>query len=302
MTKEREAVAKKVTWIGFGVNSALTLAKILAGIFGKSSAMVADGVHSLSDFITDLIVIFFIGVSSKEKDEDHDYGHGKFETFATLIISIMLVAVGLGILIGGGMKIYKSLFVGEIIDKPSMVALIAALISILSKEWLFRYTYKVGKEIKSDAVVANAWHHRSDAFSSIGTLIGIGGAIFLGEKWRILDPIASIIVSVFIVIAGIKLFIPAVKELLEASLSKEIENDITELILSTEGVKDMHNLKTRKNGSYYIVDVHIKVDPDITIVQGHDISTDVENRLREHYGKGLMSSIHIEPFKGEKKN
>lgn len=297
MERTRESIAKKVTWIGFAVNSFLTLAKILAGIFGKSSAMLADGVHSLSDFVTDLVVIFFIGVSSKGKDNDHDYGHGKFETFATLIISIMLVAVGLGIFIGGGMKIYKSLFVGEIIDKPSIIALIAAFISIVSKEWLFRYTDKVGKEIKSDAVIANAWHHRSDAFSSIGTLIGIGGAIFLGEKWRILDPIASIIVSVFIVIAGIKLFIPAVKELLEASLPDDVENHITDIILSTEGVKGMHNLKTRKNGSYYIVDVHIKVDPGITIVAGHDISTDVENRLREHFGKGLQSSIHIEPYK-----
>ena len=290
--------AKKVTWVGFAVNSFLSAGKIFAGIFGHSAAMLADGVHSLSDFLTDLIVIFFLGISSKDKDENHDYGHGKFETFATLIISIMLVGVGIGILYEGAVKVYNSIFNELDIAQPSYIALIAALISIISKEWLYWYTISVGKKIKSDAVIANAWHHRTDAFSSVGTLIGISGAMFLGSKWRILDPIASIIVSVFIVIAGIKLFIPAVKELLESSLSSEIEEEITKTILGTNGVLGMHNLKTRKNGSYYIIDVHIKVNPNITIVAGHDISTDVENNLRNKYGKTVQTSIHIEPYKG----
>lgn len=294
MSDERTRKAKEVTWVGFFCNLILTAAKLAAGIFGKSSAMVADSIHSLSDFLTDLIVLCFIGISGKGKDENHDYGHGKYETFATLLVSTMLVVVGVGLFYQGGGKIHDSIK-GAVIGKPTYLALIAAVISIVVKELLYWYTYFVGKKIKSDAVVANAWHHRSDALSSIGTLLGISGAMFLGENFRILDPLACLVVSIFIVIAGIKLLLPAVKELLESSLSDEIESNIFEIIINTPGVKTAHNLKTRKNGSYYIIDVHIRVEPEITVREGHDISHLVEKNLREKFGAGLQTSIHIEP-------
>jgi cation diffusion facilitator family transporter len=292
---ERAKEAVRITWIGFFVNMILSIGKVLVGIFGKSAAMTADGIHSLSDFLTDLIVIIFIRISSKDKDEDHQYGHGKFETLATLIVSIMLIVVGLGLLFNGGEEVYKALN-GIELSEPSYWAIIAALLSIGTKEWLYRITVNVGKKIKSDAVVANAWHHRSDALSSIGTLVGISGAIFLGEKWRVLDPIAAIVVSFFIVKVGYNLLVPALQELMEKALPKDIEERIGILISNTKGVITYHNLKTRKNGNIYIIDVHIKVEPLITVVEGHNIATSVENTLRDSFGPRTQTSIHIEPY------
>lgn len=291
--RAKEAVS--ITWTGLYVNMILSLGKILTGIFGKSAAMLADGIHSLSDFLTDFIVIVFIKISSKAKDDDHNYGHGKFETLATLLVSVMLMLVGVGILYSGLKDIVKSMN-GDLLEAPSYWAIVAAIISILIKEWLYRITVKTGRKIKSEAVVANAWHHRSDAFSSIGTLIGISGAIFLGNKWRILDPIASIIVSLFIVKVGYDLLKPALQELMERALPKDIEERIGEIIRITPGVIKFHNLKTRKSGNTYIIDVHIKVDPAITVVEAHDISSDVEKALRMNFGETTQTSIHIEPY------
>lgn len=295
--KEREKQASKVTWLGFWTNLVLSLAKVAAGVLGKSAAMIADGIHSISDFFTDFIVIIFLKISSKDTDESHDYGHGKFETFATFIISIALFAVA-GLLIWSGSdKIIRALH-GEQISKPSMIALAAALISIIVKEWLYRKTKRVGEKIDSQAVIANAWHHRSDAMSSVGTLIGISGAMFFGMKWRVLDPIASIIVSIFIIAVALKLLRPAVDELTEASLPKNIEDEISRIITSVDGVDTMHRLKTRKSGNSYIIDVHVKVDPQMTVIDAHDnIASKIEDHLREKYGKQTQISIHIEPFR-----
>ncbi len=299
LLKGRRHEAEKITWIGFFINMILSVGKIMAGIFGKSAAMLADGVHSFSDFVTDLVVIAFIKVSSKAKDDDHRYGHGKYETFATLIISIALIVVGAGILSNGIHKIIDS-FNGIQLEKPTYLALIAAAVSIISKEILFRCTNKVGKKIKSDAVVANAWHHRSDAFSSIGTLLGISGAMFLSQQWRILDPIASIIVSIFIFIAALKIIIPAINELLDHALPKEIEDQMSEAILAVDGVKAMHHLDTRKNGNSYVIDVHIKVDKDLSVLIGHNIASNVEEALRDRYPDNqVMTSVHIEPYFGK---
>jgi cation diffusion facilitator family transporter len=293
--KARAQEAVKITWLGFYINMVLSLGKILTGVFGRSAAMLADGIHSLSDFLTDLIVIVFIKISSKDKDEDHHYGHGKFETLATLLVSVMLMIVGIGILYKGIKDIIESIN-GTILEAPSYWAIIAAVASIAVKEWLYRITVITGKKIGSEAVIANAWHHRSDAFSSIGTLIGISGAFFLGSKWRILDPLASIIVSFFIVKVGYDLIKPALQELLERALPKDVEERIGEIISLTPGVIKFHNLKTRKSGNTYIIDVHIKVDPTITVVEAHDISSDVEKGLRENYGDTTQTSIHIEPY------
>ncbi|MFA6879194.1 MAG: cation diffusion facilitator family transporter [Bacteroidales bacterium] len=292
---ERNTEASKVTWLGFWVNMLLSVGKILAGIFGRSGAMLADGIHSLSDFITDVIVLVFMKISSKNTDQTHDYGHGKFETFATFIISVALFAVAILLMISGAKKIIASLM-GNVIDKPGYIALIAAAVSIISKEWLFRKTRAVGEKINSQAVIANGWHHRSDAFSSVGTLIGISGAIFLGAQWRILDPIASIIVSVFIISVAIKLLRPAVEELTDASLSDSVEEEIASIVKSVEGVDGMHNMKTRKSGNGYIIDVHIKVDPNMTVIKAHDeIASKIEDLLREKFGPQTQTSIHVEP-------
>lgn len=292
---ERVKEAKKVTWIGFFVNLILTAFKIVAGITGKSTAMIADGVHSLSDFVTDVLVILFMGISGKDKDQDHRYGHGKYETFATLLISLALLVVAVGIFWTGATKVIQ-VFGGVVLEQPSYIALWAAIISVISKEILYRYTKKIGSQIDSNAVIANAWHHRSDAFSSIGTTLGITGAIFLGEQWRILDPIAGLIVSFFIAKVAIQLGMPSVHELLERSLPQETEDIIIELINSHPDVIFHHNLKTRKIGNIYAIDVHIKLDKNISFVKSHDIATDIEVRLRKKFGEKTVTNIHTEPY------
>lgn len=286
---------RNVTLMGSVVNLLLTAGKIIAGILGKSSAMIADGVHSLSDLVTDIIVLIFIRISGKEQDKNHQYGHGKYETFATMLISFALMIVGAGILWTGGKKVLDSIN-GIVIEQPGYIALYAALISIAAKEVLYRYTKVIGVKVNSQAMVANAWHHRSDAFSSIGTALGISGAIFLGEKWRILDPIAGIIVSLFILKVAWDIANPSIKELLESALPEETETEIIEIIKNTSGVKGFHNLKTRKIGSIFAIEVHIKVEKELTVESSHQIATQVEKSLRGKLGSQSHIGIHIEPF------
>ena len=289
------AQGQRVTWIGFGVNAVLAVAKIAAGIIGRSTAMLADGVHSLTDFVTDIIVIVFMKLSHRKADTDHSYGHGKYETFATMIVAFFLIAVAVGFFVDGASKILKSIQ-GHELPRPGMIALVMAVVSIASKEWLFHYTRYVGRRIDSQLIIANAWHHRSDALSSIATLIGIGGAMFLGQKWRILDPLAAMVVSVFIIIVSIKLAKPAIKELLEASLPPELVKQIDNIVAHTKGVKSYHEVRSRRNGTTDIVDLHILVDPDITVKQGHDIATDCELRLKKLLGNSAIINIHVEPY------
>lgn len=292
---DREKKAARVTWVGFFTNLILSAAKIVAGVVGRSSAMVADGIHSLSDFVTDFIVIIFIKISAKNEDSDHPYGHGKFETFATMLISFALFIVAIGIFYSGSVKIYEVLN-GRTIERPTYLALIMAAVSIVVKEGLYWYTIIIGRKIDSPAVIANGWHHRSDAFSSIGTLIGISGAMFLGERWRILDPITSVIVGIFIIGVAYKLARPSIQELLEMSLPQEIEQNIEQKIQATPGVITFHHLRTRKNGNAFIIDMHIKVDARSSIVEAHDIATHVENNLKAAFGKHTQVNVHIEPY------
>mgnify|MGYP000755012870 FL=1 len=270
--------------------------KFVAGILGHSAAMLADAVHSLSDFVTDVIVLVFVRISNKPQDKDHDYGHGKYETLATAIIGILLLLVGFGILWNGAFSIW-AFMKGEQLEAPGMVALIAALISILLKEILYQYTVIKGKNLNSQAVVANAWHHRSDAFSSIGTAIGIGGAILLGEHWRVLDPIAAVIVSFFIMKVAIQLLIPCVDELLEKSLPDEVEKDIEQALLSFPGVSEPHHLRTRRIGSYCAIEVHVRMDGGITLEEAHTTATAIEHKLKTMLGEGTLINIHVEPKK-----
>ncbi len=288
----------KVTLVGSLVNFLLVVFKFFAGIMGHSAAMLADAVHSLSDFITDIIVIAFVRISSKPEDEGHDYGHGKYETLATAIIGIILLFVGFGILWNGATSIYHFLN-GASLPEPGMLALIAALISIVFKEILYQYTIFEGKKLNSQAVLANAWHHRSDALSSIGTAIGIGGAILLGNHWRVLDPIAAVIVSLFIMKVAVQLLIPCVEELLEKSLPAEVEDKIQETILSFPGVSSPHHLRTRRIGNYYAIEVHVRMNGKIPLEEAHHTATAIENKLRELFGRGTHIGIHVEPMKEE---
>ena len=292
----REKEIYKVTIVGSIVNFVLLAFKFVAGILGHSAAMLADAVHSLSDFVTDVIVLVFVRISNKPQDKDHDYGHGKYETLATAIIGILLLLVGFGILWNGAFSIW-AFMKGEQLESPGMVALIAALIYILLKEILYQYTVIKGKNLNSQAVVANAWHHRSDAFSSIGTAIGIGGAILLGEHWRVLDPIAAVIVSFFIMKVAIQLLIPCVDELLEKSLPDEVEKDIEQALLSFPGVSEPHHLRTRRIGSYCAIEVHVRMDGGITLEEAHTTATAIEHKLKTMLGEGTLINIHVEPKK-----
>ncbi len=291
----RVSKVKTVTYLGMVVNVLLTFGKLLAGVVGKSSAMLADGVHSLSDIATDVVVIAFVGIAAKESDQDHQYGHGKYETFATMLISFVLLVVGLGIF-WEGLKALYGHFNGVVLPKPGLIALYAALISIVSKEILYRYTMVVANRIQSSAVKANAWHHRSDAFSSIGTTLGIGGAIFLGESWRLLDPLAGMVVSIFIVKMAVEIGLPSVKELLETALPEETREEIEKIIQSQPGVLNYHRLRTRKIGMVNAVEVHVKVDRDLTVEASHQIATAIEEALRHRFGKQTHVGVHIEPF------
>ncbi|NMA75002.1 MAG: cation transporter [Bacteroidales bacterium] len=293
-TKKREKKIFRTTLIGSIANFLLLLFKFVAGIVGHSAAMTADAVHSLSDFITDIIVIAFIRISNKPEDEDHDYGHGKYETLATTFIGVILLVIGIGIFWGGAQSIYVWLK-GEELESPGTLALIAALLSIFIKEILFQYTKRTAKITNSQAVEANSWHHRSDAFSSVGTAIGIGGAIFLGEQWRVLDPIAAVIVSFFIMHISIKLIIPTLEELLEKSLPKEVENKIIEIVLSFPGVSNPHQIRTRQIGNYYAIEMHIDMDGKLTLEEVHQVTVHIENKLRDVFGKKTHIGIHVEP-------
>ena len=292
----REKEIYKVTLTGTAVNAVLIVLKFIAGFVGRSSAMVADAVHSLSDFVTDVIVIVFVKIAGKPRDKGHEYGHGKFETFATMIIGFILCLAGLGLMINGIELVVHSLH-GLTLPKPGMLALVIAIISIISKEWLYRYTTNVGKKVNSQAVIANAWHHRSDAISSVGTLIGISGAIFLGDKWRILDPIAAIVVSLFIIKSGYDIMKPAVADLLEASLPESMENEILKLVKTVPGITYVHNLRTRRIGNDIAVDLHVKMDGHLTLTTAHELATEAENAIKSRFGNNSIINIHMEPLR-----
>ncbi len=288
-------IIRHVTWIGFWVNAVLMALKVIFGIYGHSDALVADGVHSLSDFATDLIVLVFVGIAYRHADSQHPYGHGKFETFAALMIGIILLGVAIGIGISG-VKAISGSFKGQILPRPDFLTLIIAFISIASKEALFRYTINAGNKVNSSSLIANAWHHRSDAVSSIATLAGVSAAYFLGESWRILDPVASVLIAVFIAVSAINICRPSVNELLEKSLPQAEVDKARRTIASIEGVKDFHRLRTRRNGHSCIIDTHIKVDPLINVAQGHNIASAVEQALRQEFGDDIITNIHVEPY------
>lgn len=296
-TEGRKKQIMRVTLIGSLGNFLLLIFKFIAGVAGHSSAMIADAVHSLSDFITDVIVLIFVNISSKPQDESHDYGHGKYETLATSVIGIVLLAVGIGLFWEGAQKIIDYYFRGIELKSPGKIALVAALLSIACKEVLYQVTSRIGKRYQSQVVIANAWHHRSDALSSIGTAIGIGGAILLGPKGRVLDPLAAVIVSIFIVKVSLQLIWPAINDLLEKSLPKEIEDEIVAIISETPEVKNPHNLRTRRIGNDFAIEAHIRVEGNTTVTRAHEITRNIEKKLRQKFGPNTHIALHVEPIK-----
>lgn len=287
--------ARKVTFIGLIINVLIALIKLIAGFIGKSSAMIADGIHSLSDFFSDIIVIAGLRLTDKPEDDCHNYGHGKVETLVTVFISFLLMVAGFYILKSGICKIVD-VFNGYTLIRPRWIAFFAAILSIVGKEGLYRYTIKAGRKINSSVLIANAWHHRSDSLSSIGTLIGIGGAILLGNKWVILDPIASVIVSIFIFKVGYDIIKPALNELLECSLDNDEINQIKEILNRYSQVKTYHKLRTRRIGRKIAIDVHTLMDKELNIVTAHDIANNIEKDIRVLFGDISIINIHIEPY------
>ncbi|MBR0029614.1 MAG: cation transporter [Bacteroidales bacterium] len=295
-TAQREREIYKVTLAGSAVNVILTAFKFVAGILGRSSAMVADAIHSLSDLLTDAVVMVFVHISNKPADSKYDYGHGKFETLAQAIIGVALLVVAGGIFYDAAVHLMKW-FGGENLPKPGMLALWAALASIILKELTFQYTRRAEKALHSPALEANAWHHRSDALSSLATLVGIGGAILLGDRWTVLDPVASILVTLFIVRVAWKLLKECFGDLLEASLPEEVEKEILDVISSFPDVSDPHNLRTRRIGSRYAIEFHIRMDGDIPLVKAHSRAHDIEKLLKEKFGDNTHIVVHVEPVK-----
>ena len=281
---ERNQEIYQVTLVGGVVNVVLLLFKFVAGIVGHSAAMVADAVHSLSDFVTDVIVLVFVHISSKPKDKSHDYGHGKYETLAMTLIGVALLIVAIGIIYSGAMKIIAWMN-GEQLEAPGMLALWAALLSVLLKEGVYQYSMVKARQLNSQVVEANAWHHRSDALSSVGTAIGIGGAIFLGQRWTVLDPIASLVVGAFIVKVAVDLLHRGIDDLMEHSLPEDVEEEILRIVGELKGVVDPHDLRTRKIGNRYAIELHILMDGDITLHEAHNKASEVEDLLRARYGE-----------------
>ena len=294
MTRENNIY--KVTLVGSAGNLALLVFKFIAGILGHSAAMIADAVHSLSDFLTDIVVLAFVRVSAQPQDSNHKYGHGKYETLATFFVGLALVAAALGIMIPGIVKFIGWLG-GEKLPAPGTLALWAALMSIVVKELLYHYTAAQGRKLNSQAVVANAWHHRSDALSSIAAAIGIGGAIMLGDRWTVLDPIASVIVGLLLVKVAWDLLRQSMGELTERSLPAEDEAEILQIITSCPAVSEPHNLRTRRIGNRIAIDVHFRLDASMTLQEAHSHASLIEQRLKERFGIDTIVNLHMEPVK-----
>ena len=286
----------RITLAGSIVNIVLLVFKFIAGILGHSAAMIADAIHSLSDFLTDIIVIVFVRLSSKPADHDHDYGHGKYETLATSVIGMALAVVAVML---GWDGIEKIIYVmqGNQLESPGIIAFWAAILSIVLKEWIFRATRKVAKEENSKALEANAWHHRSDALSSIGTAVGIGGAVMLGNNWAILDPIAAIVVCILIIVTAFKIIRQASGELLEESLPKDIEDRIEQIAYQDPLVSDIHKLHTRRIGNIIAIEMHLRMPSDVTLAESHIHANSIEKSLKQEFGNGTHIMLHIEPKK-----
>ena len=296
---EREDQIRRITLIGSAGNVLLVIVKFIAGVVGHSSAMIADAVHSLSDLLTDFIVLLFVGISARPQDASHDYGHGKFETLASLMVSIALIGAAIGIIVSGASK-FAAWLGGADLQSPGRLALWVAAISIVVKEVMYQYTARKGRDLESQALVANAWHHRSDALSSIGAAIGVAGAVLLGGRWTVLDPLASIVVGAMLIAVALKIMRPSLGELTDESLSEAQESEIMGIISSFPEVSEPHNLRTRHIGNKVAIEAHIRMDGEMTLNSVHQITYEIERKLKDRFGADTIVTLHMEPTKNQK--
>ena len=285
-----------MTLVGSAGNAALLTFKFIAGVMGNSSAMIADAVHSLSDFITDIVVVVFVGISAKPQDTSHDYGHGKFETIASFLIGLALVAAATGIVVSGALKLW-AWWGGAELESPGWIALWAAVLSIVIKELLYQYTARRGRKLDSQVMIANAWHHRSDALSSVGAAVGIGLALWLGQHWAVFDPLASVVVGLMLMKVAYELLKTSINELTESSLPAETEQEIEQIILSFGDVRQPHNLRTRRIGNRIAIEAHVRMDGRLPLETVHERATTIERKLKERFGNNTHVTLHMEPVK-----
>ena len=282
-------LANRVSVITIIVNLLLSLLKFIVGFIGKSQALVSDAVHSASDVVSTIAVMFGVNMSAKQSDTDHPYGHERIESIFSIILAMMLFVTGIGI----GISAVKIIISGADIEIPSKITLAAAAVSIAVKEWMYHYTKRTAKKINSSAMLADAWHHRSDALSSIGSLIGIGGAI-LGFK--IFEPIASVVICIFIAKAAIDIFMDAVNRLVDHSCSDEEIEEIRKCIEEIDGVKRIDKLMTRRFGAKIYVDLEIAEDPNITLLEAHKVAETVHDNIENKLPQVKHCMIHVNPL------
>ena len=286
--EERKAASKRATFASIFVNILLSIGQIVLGVIGNSQALIADGVHTLSDLSTDTLVLYAIWHGSKEADDDHPYGHGRIETAATVFLGLLLAIVGAGIAINAALRLTAP----EEILTPAPITLLMAVITILSKEGLYRYTISIANRVHSNILRANAWHHRSDAISSVIVLIGIGGSI-MGLPY--FDSLAAIGLGSMIIRMGLLLSWKAMKELIDTALGQEEVEAIGKTIGNIDGVIDLHMLRTRLMGGRALVDVHLQVDGDISVSEGHQISENVRASVINEFESVNDVLVHIDP-------
>jgi len=280
---------KKVTIIGVLVNTFLIVLKLIAGIFGSSQALIADAVHSFSDLFTDVVVLVGLKISNKPPDKTHHFGHARIETLASTIVGMALIGTALYIGISASLTIYR-----HTEYHPTILALFGAGVSIALKEVLYHYTIRTGRRIKSQLIVANAWHHRSDVLSSVAVFIGVAGTQ-INPSWHILDSFAALLVSFFIVKVGLEILRDALREFTDTAPQPEIIGKIQQCALSVNGVLDTHDLRVRTSGGLFQMEIHIVVDGQLTVLEGHKISKAVEGCLSEDVGNFSSITIHVDP-------
>jgi cation diffusion facilitator family transporter len=290
----RQAGIIGITIIGGIVNVLLAAAKVTVGFLAGSSALIADGIHSLSDLATDAIVLLGVKAARRPPDENHAFGHGRYETVSTLFVGFFLVLAG-GTIGWHGVDRAIVIAGGGLVPAPRPIAVVVAAISILAKEVLFRMTRTVGRRQDSPVIIANAWHHRSDALSSVASFLGISGAILLGDRWVILDPVTAMIVAVLVIVVGVRAGVGALREMTDYSLNEEECSELIRIVEDVPGVSDPHNLKTRRLGPVVAVEIHFRVHGGMTVRDGHIRASEVERRIRARFGPATTVITHVEP-------
>jgi cation diffusion facilitator family transporter len=289
-------LGRRGAWVGIGGNIFLSLIKITAGIIGKSYSLISDGFHSLSDITSSLAVLGGMIIAQRPKDKRHPYGHGKAESIASLTVAVMLVFFGLII----GYEVISSCFKKTSFVEPALYTLWIAVLSVILKEVMYRYKIHLAKKIKSTSLEADAWHHRSDAFSSAVVVIALLFSIYAGEKWIFMDRLGALVVSVMILYAGLKIFTKAAAELMDECVDPQVHDRIRKLAKDVNSVKDIEKLLVRKAGLDFLVDIHIEVDPNLNVMESHEVASAVKNKILDKMAEVKSVLVHIEPYLKEK--